>query len=66
MKLADWTTAGEIDVNKLESDGSFHNESVMEEARKRMEREAEHSKWEVKAREAQELRAKDLAKKKER
>ena len=61
MKLADWTTADEIDVNKLESDGSFHNESVMEEARKRMERKAKHMKWEVKAREAQELRAKEQA-----
>ena len=36
----------------------------MEEARKRMEREAQHSKWEVKAREAQELREKALKKKK--
>ena len=32
--------------------------------RKRMEREAQHSKWEVKSREAQELRDKALKKKK--
>ena len=61
LKLADWTTADELDVNKLESGGGFHNEAVMEEARKRMERKAQHSKCEVKAREAQELRAKEQA-----
>ena len=44
MKLADWTTADRIDINKLEWGGGFHNESVMEEVRKRMEREAQHSK----------------------
>ena len=63
LKSADWTTADKLDLNKLENGGGFHNETVMEEARKRMEREAQHSKWEVKAREAQEQRAKDLAKK---
>ena len=54
MKLADWTTADEIDINMLKSGG--HNESVVEEARKRMERKAQHKKWELKAREAEELR----------
>ena len=65
LKAADWTTADKLDLNKLENGGGFHNETVMEEARKRMEREAQHSKWEVKAREAQELREKALKKKKE-
>ena len=65
LKSADWTTADKLDLNKLENGGGFHNETVMEEARKRMEREAQHSKWEVKAREAQELREKALKKKKE-
>ena len=57
MKLADWTTADEIDIDMLESGG--HNESVVEEARKRMERKAQHKKWELKAREAEELRIKE-------
>ena len=64
LKSADWTTADKLDLNKLENGGGFHNETVMEEARKRMEREAQHSKWEVKSREAQELREKALKKKK--
>ena len=64
LKSVDWTTADKLDLNKLENGGGFHNETVMEEARKRMEREAQHSKWEVKSREAQELREKALKKKK--